>query len=203
MSGWLITLEGPEGAGKTTQARLLTQWLQELGRKVVLTREPGGTPLGRDIRPLLLHQAGMTPQAEFLLYSADRAEHWFTVIQPALALGAVVICDRWLDSSLAYQGYGRGLNLGWLLSVSDGFLLGQRPRRTFVFDLPPQEGLARFSGRDRLEAEPLEFHQQVRQGFLQLAQAAPGRYRVLDARQSIEVLQQAIRQDLQQLIQTG
>jgi dTMP kinase len=203
MSGWLVTLEGPEGAGKTTQSRLLAQWLRDRGREVLLTREPGGTPLGQEIRPLLLHQAGMTPQAEFLLYSADRAEHWFTVIQPALARGAVVICDRWLDSSLAYQGYGRGLNLGWLLSVSDGFLLGQRPHRTFVFDLPPQEGLARFSGRDRLEAEPLEFHQRVRQGFLQLAQTAPDRYRVLDARQTIEILQQTIQQYLERLVQAG
>lgn len=203
MTGLFITLEGPEGAGKTTQARLLADWLEHLGREVVLTREPGGTLLGQQVRQLLLHQADMTSQAEFLLYSADRAEHWQSLIQPALKRNAVVLCDRWLDSSLAYQGYGRGLNLEWLLSVSDGFLLGQRPHLTFVFDLPPQDGLARFDGRDRLEAEPLEFHHRVRQGFLELAHNHPERYRVIDALQPIGQLHHLLRQHLASLVQAG
>lgn len=131
MKGLFITFEGPEGAGKSTQARLLAEWLRAKGREVVLTREPGGTRLGQAIRGLLLHQDPMCAEAEYLLYSADRAEHMQRVIQPALGLGHIVLCDRWLDSSLAYQGYGRGLDLGWLRAVAQGATQGIRPHKTF------------------------------------------------------------------------
>ncbi|MDX2005078.1 MAG: dTMP kinase [Meiothermus sp.] len=180
MTGLFITLEGPEGAGKSTQARLLAGWLREQGQEVVTTREPGGTKLGAEIRQLLLHQDAMSAEAEYLLYSADRAEHMAALIQPALRRGAVVLCDRWLDSSLAYQGYGRGLSLDWLKAVAKGATHSVRPDKTFLFDLPPEVGLARFQSRDRLEREPIEFHQNVRRGYLELARAEPGRFHTVD-----------------------
>ncbi|WP_027877007.1 dTMP kinase [Meiothermus cerbereus] len=200
MKGLFITFEGPEGAGKSTQARLLADWLREKGREVVLTREPGGTRLGQAIRELLLHQDHMCFEAEYLLYSADRAEHMQTLIRPALERGRVVLCDRWLDSSLAYQGYGRGLNLGWLQAVASGATQGIKPRKTFLFDLPPEVGLERFEGHDRLEREPLEFHQRVRQGYLELAQAEPQRFVVLDATQPPKALFEELKGHLQNLL---
>ncbi|WP_036199603.1 dTMP kinase [Meiothermus ruber] len=200
MKGLFITFEGPEGAGKSTQARLLAEWLRAKGREVVLTREPGGTRLGQAIRGLLLHQDPMCAEAEYLLYSADRAEHMQRVIQPALGLGHIVLCDRWLDSSLAYQGYGRGLDLGWLRAVAQGATQGIRPHKTFLFDLPPEVGLERFEGRDRLEREPLEFHRRVRQGYLERAQAEPERFVLLDAPQPLEALHTQLRGYLESLL---
>ncbi len=200
MKGLFITFEGPEGAGKSTQARLLTEWLREKGREVVLTREPGGTRLGQAIRRLLLHQDHMCAEAEYLLYSADRAEHMQTLIRPALKQGQVVLCDRWLDSSLAYQGYGRGLDLGWLRAVAQGATQGIEPHKTFLFDLPPEVGLERFEGHDRLEREPIEFHRRVRRGYLELARAEPQRFVVLDATQPLEALQARLRGYLESLL---
>ncbi|MCL6527295.1 MAG: dTMP kinase [Thermaceae bacterium] len=200
MSGLFLTFEGPEGAGKSTQVGLLKGWLEANGHAVLSTREPGGTELGRGIRQLVLHQAAMSPEAEYLLYSADRAEHARAVIQPGLREGKVVLCDRWLDSSLAYQGYGRGLSLEWLRQVARGAIADLWPACTFLFDLPPEVGLARFEGRDRLEREPLVFHQRVRQGYLELAQAEPERFVVLDATQPLEALQAAVRTKLASLL---
>lgn len=200
VNGLFLTFEGPEGAGKTTQTRLLAVWLQEQGYSVVQTREPGGTKLGQDIRQLLLHQDHMCAEAEYLLYSADRAEHMQTLIRPALIQGQIVLCDRWLDSSLAYQGYGRGLNLGWLRAVAKGAIQGVQPHKTFLFDLPPEVGLRRFENPDRLEREPIEFHGRVRQGYLELAAAEPVRYVVLDATQSPEELQAQLREHLRNLL---
>lgn len=200
MQGLFLTFEGPEGAGKSTQTRLLAQWLSEQGHSIVQTREPGGTALGKDVRQLLLHQDHMVPEAEYLLYSADRAEHMQTLIKPALETGQIVLCDRWLDSSLAYQGYGRGLDLEWLRAVAVGATQGVKPVRTFLFDLPPEVGLARFESRDRLEREPLEFHQRVREGYLELAKLEPERFVVLDATQTPEQLQDQLRAHLTQLL---
>ncbi|ADH64314.1 thymidylate kinase [Allomeiothermus silvanus DSM 9946] len=201
MSGWFITFEGPEGAGKSTQVKLLAPWLEAQGREVVLTREPGnGGWLGVEVRRLVLLSEPMSPEAEYLLYSADRAEHVRRVIAPALAAGKVVLCDRYLDSSLAYQGYGRGLDLGWLRAVAVGVTQGLKPHRTFLLDLPPEVGLARFAGRDRLEREPLEFHQRVRAGYLELAKAEPQRFVVLDATQSPEAIQAELRSHLSTLL---
>jgi dTMP kinase len=175
---------------------LLAQWLKTQ-RQVLTTREPGnGGQIGKEIRQLVLHHQDMTPEAEYLLYSADRAEHVRTVIQPALRQGLMVLCDRYLDSSLAYQGYGRGLSLEWLRAVAEGATGGLKPHRTFLLDLPPEIGLARFDGRDRLEREPPEFHRRVRQGYLELAAAEPERFVVLDATQSPQAIQKSLRLSL-------
>jgi dTMP kinase len=200
MNGIFLTFEGPEGAGKSTQVGLLKEWLEASGHAVLTTREPGGTELGKGIRQLVLHQEAMSPEAEYLLYSADRAEHRLSVIAPALLAGKVVLCDRWLDSSLAYQGYGRGLNLEWLRQVAKGAVGDLRPDRTFLFDLPPEVGLARFAGHDRLEREPIAFHQRVRQGYLELARAEAGRFVVLDATRPPQALQAALRANLASLL---
>jgi dTMP kinase len=194
MQGLFITFEGPEGAGKSTQIRLLAEWLRAQGKAVLTTREPGnGGQIGREIRQLLLHHHDMTPEAEYLLLSADRAEHVRTVLRPALESGQIVLCDRYLDSSLAYQGYGRGLPLEWLRAVASRATGGLKPHRTFLLDLPPEVGLRRFESRDRLEREPLEFHRRLREGYLELALAEPERFVVLDATQSIEAIQQSLR----------
>jgi dTMP kinase len=178
-----ITFEGPEGSGKSTQARRLVGWLRGRGAGAVLTYEPGDTELGRRIRELLLHRSEqMQAETEFLLYSADRAEHVRNVIEPALEAGRFVISDRFVDSSYAYQGYGRGLPLDWLRQVSAGATRGLTPSLTFLLDLPPEEGFRRI-GRllDWLESEPLDFHRRVRDGYLRLAAAEPERFVVLNA----------------------
>jgi dTMP kinase len=183
-TGLFIALEGGEGAGKTTQARMLAIWLREQGFDVVTTREPGATKVGMRLRALLLDtaHAGMSPRAEALMYAADRAEHVASIISPALGRGAVVITDRYTDSSLAYQGAARGLrtdDVAWLSNWATGGLV---PDLTILLDLPPQAGLGRRArSADRLEAEPSEFHERVRAGFLALARAEPERYLVLDA----------------------
>ncbi len=182
--GLFIALEGGEGAGKTTQARNLAIWLREQGFDVVTTREPGATKVGMRLRALLLDtaHANMSPRAEALMYAADRAQHVAEVIGPALSRGAVVITDRYVDSSLAYQGAARGLraeDVAWLSRWATGGLM---PDLTVLLDLPPLDGLGRRTrSMDRLEAEPSEFHERVRAGFLGLAHREPERYLVLDA----------------------
>jgi dTMP kinase len=184
-----ITFEGIEGCGKSTQARLLAQ---KLGPDVVLTHEPGGTALGRSIRGLLLAEGTVEPAAETLLYLADRAQHVAQVIRPALLAGRTVISDRYMDSSFAYQGYGRGLSLEALrvmAQVATGDLV---PNLTFLLDLPVEEGLARAGrrgGHDRLESESLEFHGRVRAGYLCLAREKPDRWVVIDATGEPEAVQ--------------
>lgn len=200
MTGLFITFEGPEGAGKSTQVTLLAEWLRARGLEAYTTREPGGTPLGREIRRLLLSQ-DMSAETEYLLYSADRAEHVRKVVLPALEEGKIVISDRYLDSSLAYQGYGRGLPLDWLRQVAAGAVGSLRPHRTILLDLPPEAGLARLEQHDRLEQEHLEFHQRVRGGYLQLARGEPARYLVVDATQSQQAVQAAIQQALLPMIE--
>ncbi|HYK30126.1 MAG TPA: dTMP kinase [Streptosporangiaceae bacterium] len=183
-TGVLLALEGGEGAGKSTQARLLAIWLRELGYDVVTTHEPGATKIGMRLRALLLDTAhmGLAPRAEALMYAADRAEHVESVILPALDRGAIVVTDRYVDSSLAYQGAGRELPVREIAQLNDWATDGLVPDLTILLDLPPLTGLGRrLSSADRLEAEPLEFHQRVRNGFLSLANAEPARYLVLDA----------------------
>ncbi len=192
--GFFLTLEGPEGAGKTTLGERLAGWFRERGAEVVLTREPGGTPLGRRIRELLL-STPMEAETEFLLYLADRAEHTRRVIRPALLAGRVVISDRYADSSYAYQGHGRGLPLAWMRAATEGATGGLAPDLTLLLDLDPEVGLARVrGGRDRLEAEDLAFHRRVRQGFLTLAAAEPERFAVIPADRDPErVFRSAVR----------
>jgi dTMP kinase len=188
MMGGLVAFEGGEGAGKSTQLRLLADELVGRGRDVVITYEPGDTPVGARLRELLLDPAtSVTPQTEALLYAADRAEHVAHVIAPALARGAVVLTDRYIDSSIAYQGYGRGLDVGEVTRASLWATGGLRPDLTVLLDLPAEEGLRRARGRnadadaDRLESEALDFHARVRAGFLALADADPPHYAVIAA----------------------
>jgi dTMP kinase len=184
--GLFLAFEGGEGAGKSTQLRVLADELASRGYEVVLTHEPGDTPVGLRLRELLLDpDTTVTAQTEALLYAADRAEHVANVIAPRLASGAVVISDRYLDSSIAYQGYARGLDIDVITGTSLWATGGLLPDLTLLLDLDPEVGLRRARGRsgrlDRLEAEALDFHKRVREGFLTLANAAPSRYAVVDA----------------------
>jgi dTMP kinase len=186
--GTFIAFEGGEGTGKSTQSKMLKKWLEDRGEVVVLSREPGGTDLGQGLRKILLgHETGeISPRAEALLYAADRAHHVYSVIRPALAKGEVVISDRYFDSSIAYQGAGRVLSPGEVARISRWATESLFPTLTIVIDLPAEIGIGRLKNRDRLEAEPLAFHERVRQEFLQIARLDPERYLVVDGRQSIE-----------------
>lgn len=180
-----LTLEGGDAAGKTTQAAALEAWLTSTGRTVVRTREPGGTPLGAGIRELVLHRdEHVAPRAEALLYAADRAQHVATVVRPALDRGDVVVQDRYLDSSIAYQGAGRVLDADEVRDLSLWAAEGLLPDLTVLLDLDPQAGRERRADRDRydrLESEHDDFHDRVRAAFLALAGAAPERFLVVDA----------------------
>ncbi len=192
-SGLFLTLEGPEGAGKTTQlGRLLTR-LEARGHEVLRTREPGGDSVGERVRELLL-STEMTREAELLLFAAARAQNVASVVRPALAAGKIVLCDRFTDSSLAYQGYARGLPLDAIRAVNTFATGGLTPTRTFLFDLPAAAGLARRHAGEtnRLDHESLAFHTKVRDGFLALAAAEPGRWVVLDASQSEDAVAEAL-----------
>ena len=183
MAGVFVAFEGGEGAGKSTQVELLAEHLRNHGREVVTTLEPGGTPAGREIRRILLSPSTgeLAPRAEALLYAADRAHHVATVIRPALDRGAVVLTDRYVDSSLAYQGAGRTLDQSEVAHINAWATEGLVPDLTVLLDVDPAIGLARAGDPDRLEAEPLAFHQRVREGFLALAAAEPHRYAVIEA----------------------
>jgi dTMP kinase len=189
-AGTFIAFEGGEGTGKSTQSKLLKEWLEARGENVVLSREPGGTDLGKDLRKILLgHETGaISPRAEALLYAADRAHHVFSVIRPALANGDVVITDRYFDSSIAYQGAGRVLSPGEVARISRWATESLFPTLTIVIDLPAEIGIGRLKNRDRLEAEPLAFHERVRQEFLQIARLDPERYLVVDGRQTVDAI---------------
>jgi dTMP kinase len=193
-AGTFIAFEGGEGTGKSTQSKMLKEWLEARGEKVVLSREPGGTDLGKDLRKILLgHETGeISPRAEALLYAADRAHHVFSVIRPALANGDVVITDRYFDSSIAYQGAGRVLSPGEVARISRWATESLFPTLTIVIDLPAEIGIGRLKNRDRLEAEPLAFHERVRQEFLQIARLDPERYLVVDGTQSIDAIHNEI-----------
>ena len=201
--GMLIAFEGGEGAGKTTQARLLAIWLREQGYDVLATQEPGATKMGMRLRALLLDTAhtGLSARAETLMYAADRAEHVESVIAPALQRGAVVVTDRYVDSSIAYQGRGRNQPVGEVAGLNRWATGGLEPDLTILLDLPPHDGLGRRSvSADRLEAEPADFHERVREGFLAQAQADPDRYLVLDASQTPAELSAQIQDRLRDVL---
>jgi len=205
MSGLFISFEGIDGVGKSTQIDLLIKHLDELGRKSIRTLEPGGTDLGVEIRHLLLHRKGeVAPRAEALLYAADRAHHVATKVRPALAEGTDVIIDRYLDSSVAYQGAGRELDSNEVRNLSLFAVQGLLPHLTILLDLDAAASLARRSKTgeepDRLEREKVEFFEAVRQGYLDLAAAEPERFFVVDARQTIEEMAAQIRVRVDQLI---
>ncbi|TFD79355.1 dTMP kinase [Cryobacterium sp. Sr8] len=198
MTGLFITLEGGDGSGKSTQARLLTEWLEGQGRSVLRTREPGGTDVGVEIREIVLHHRGeIAPRAEALLYAADRAHHIATKVRPALARGETVIQDRYLDSSVAYQGAGRVLERGEVRDLSLWAAEGLLPDLTILLDLDETVARGRLDADnkrfDRLEAEKNEFHARVRSAFLELAAAEPARFLVVDAAAPVATIAEAIR----------
>ena len=195
--GFFLSVEGIEGSGKTTQVQRLAQLLRASNKNVVLTKEPGGTPLAERIRAILLdpHEDGMDPLAELLLYAAARRQHVTEVIKPSLEAGAIVLCDRFSDASLAYQGFGRTLEIERIRELNDWVTDGTYPDMTVIFDLPEERGLDRARARNaafelqresRLEGEDLRFHRRVREGYLALAKAEPERFAIVDANGSIE-----------------
>ncbi|WP_040162378.1 dTMP kinase [Nigerium massiliense] len=202
MSGLFVVFEGGDGVGKSTQATLLADRLRSSGREVVRTFEPGDTAAGRQIRQILLDPAtgDLDARAEALLYLADKAHHLHEVVRPALARGAVVVCDRYVDSMLAYQGAGRVLDRGELAGLARWATDGLRPDLTVLLDLEPARGVGAITAKDRLEAAGDDFHLRARQGFLELAEAEPERYLVLPARQPIETIAAAVRDRVDALL---
>lgn len=208
--GLFITLEGGEGTGKTTQIKLLAECLRAQGYEVVTSREPGGTPEAEKIRNLLVHREGgnWTPLAECLLLFAGRQMHVETLIKPALARGAIVISDRFADSTRAYQGYGHGLPLAQIEALNDLALDGFKPDLTYIFDMDVAEGLRRSgrrlaaeeSGEDRFEQLEIAFHERMRQGYLAIAQKEPERCRLIDAAQTVENIAREIAASVQEVL---
>ncbi|MFE1644334.1 dTMP kinase [Microbacterium sp. P01] len=205
MSGLFVTFEGGDGVGKTTQASLLEEWLTDAGRTVLRTREPGGTEVGLLLREIVLHHRGeVAPRAEALLYAADRAQHIDTLVRPALERGEVVIQDRYLDSSVAYQGAGRVLGRDEVRDLSLWATGGLLPAVTVLLDLDPARARQRLDADDkpfdRLESEQSAFHERVRAEFLALADAEPARFLVLDAALPVDVLATSVRARVSSLL---
>lgn len=205
MKGLFITFEGVEGCGKSTQMKLLHEHLTYRGRTVVVTREPGGTPIAESIRALLLdpENAALGPTAELLLYEAARAQHVHEKIRPAIRERKIVLCDRFADSTTAYQGAGRGLKPEILDELHRIATDGIWPDHTFLIDLDPEQGLERVRARgrsDRIEGEALEFHHRVRQGYLELARREPRRVTILDGGSDVDAIQTQIRACVDRLI---
>ncbi|MFC5145106.1 dTMP kinase [Streptomyces aureoversilis] len=202
-TGFFLAFEGGDGAGKSTQVRAIAEWIRSKGHEVVVTREPGATPIGQRLRAILLDvsSAGLSDRAEALLYAADRAEHVDSVVQPALQRGAIVISDRYIDSSVAYQGAGRDLSPTEIARINRWATGGLVPHLTVLLDVSPETARERFTeAPDRLESEPMEFHNRVRTGFLTLAAADPSRYLVVDAGQAPEDITTVVRHRLDQVL---
>ena len=192
MKGLFITLEGPDGAGKTTQIKLLGKYLENMDKQVVYTREPGGTNISEEIRNLLLNplNSEMVDRTEALLYAAARAQHVEQVIRPLVSEGRIILCDRFTDSTIAYQGFGRGIDLDFLFQLNSMAVSGVVPDLTLIFDLDPAEGIGRINEKrnfsvgeekDRIEQENMDFHRKVRKGFLHLAGLEPHRCKIINA----------------------
>ncbi len=209
MSGLFLSFEGGEASGKSAQARALADWLRANGHEVILTREPGGTPLAERIRDVLLHaeEVALAPEAQALLFSAARAQLAREVIRPALAAGTIVVADRFYDSTLAYQGYGHGADLLGLMMVTRFAVGDLKPRRTFLLDVPVDVSFARSRARrgaldhwDRFESDGREFHQRLRDGYLRLAAAEPERIVVVRGDRDEEVIAEEIRRSVDELL---
>ena len=206
--GFFITFEGSEGTGKTTQIQRLAMRLEENGRQVVVTREPGGTPLGEKIRHLLMHSksgANMVPRTELLLFEASRAQHVDELIKPQLARGAVVISDRFHDSTTVYQGVGRSINGKSVETINEFAINSHVPDLTILIDLDPEEGFQRIQDRntdlpDRMEQENMNFYQAVRQGFLDLAEKEKYRFLIIDGNQSVDEVEEVIWNEIKERI---
>ena len=202
-TGVFVCFEGGEGSGKTTQSRLLSEWLRGEGYRVLLTFEPGDTAVGKELRRIVLspETGTLSDRTEALLYAADKAEHVDTVVQPALDRGEVVVTDRYVDSTLAYQGAGRSLDVTELEAVARWATHDLRPHLTVVLDLDPAHGMSRFEGRDRIEGESEDFFERVRAAFLALAEADPDHYLVLDAAGDQEQLASEVRDRVRPLLE--
>ena len=210
--GKFVTFEGGEGSGKTTQIKLAADWLREHGIPVVATAEPGGTPLGRKIREILLNRKSYTigAEAELLLFAAARAQHVREIILPALKAGQWILCDRFADATLAYQGFGRGLDAGFIRTLNALSTQSLKPDLTFLFDLPVEVGLTRAEKRaaggrpeaaeDRFEREERIFHERIREGYLNLASEEPERFRIINGAAGIEKVQREICRHLEALL---
>lgn len=214
MTGTFITFEGVEGSGKSTQIVRLADHLAARGIRNALTREPGGTLIGEQIRTLLLDPVNkaLDPAAELLLYSASRAQHLSEIIRPALAAGVTVLCDRFSDATLAYQGYGRGLDIEMIRSLDLIVTAGTRPDLTLLFDIDAARGIERARGRNnsrgleneaRFENEELAFHERVRRGYLSLVEREPDRIRIVDASGSPEAVQEQVGKIIDEILQIG
>lgn len=186
--GLFITFEGADGCGKTTQMKLLAEYLKQQGKNVVLTREPGGKGLGEKVREILLNYDGpVSDRCESFLFLADRAQNIDIIVNPAVEDGKIILCDRHIDSTVAYQGYGRGLDIERINKLNDIATNGKKPDLTFVFDIDVETSMKRVGKeKDRMESAGIDFHNRVRKGYLELAKQEPQRIKVLDATKSIE-----------------
>jgi dTMP kinase len=189
-----ITFEGPEGSGKTTQIKIFADRLEKSGISTVITRQPGGSELGAKLRSLLLDKSTLKidPMAELLMMMADRAQSVHEIIKPALDSSSVVICDRYADSSIAYQGYGRGLDIDFINYLNSSICKNVVPSITFLLDIDPEIGLARQTTITRMEGEALMFHNRVREGYLEIAKQNPNRFRLIDANSTIDSIAEQI-----------
>ncbi len=192
--GLFITFEGPDGCGKTTQIKLLAEYLEKNGKEVVLTREPGGRGLGEKVREILLNYNGeVSDRCESFLFLADRAQNIDIIVNPAVKQGKIVLCDRHIDSTVAYQGYGRRLDIERINMLNNLATNGKKPDLTFVFDIDVETSMQRVGKeKDRMESAGIEFHNRVRQGYLELAKQEPKRIKVIDATKSIEEIHKEV-----------
>ena len=203
MKGKFITFEGSEGSGKSTQIELAQQYLESKGKNVLFLREPGGVKISENIRNILLdtETKDMTDECETLLYMAARAQLVSEIIIPALNSGKVILCDRFLDSTVAYQGYGNGVNIEKIKNIGEFVTQGFYPDLTFLFDLNVEEGFARINrSKDRIEQRGLDYHSRVRSGYLEIAKSEPDRVKLIDARKSKEEIQSVVQKHIDQLL---
>lgn len=199
--GLFITFEGPDGCGKTTQMNLLAQYFEKKGKKVVLTREPGGKGLGEKVREILLNYDGeVSDRCESFLFLADRAQNIDIIVKPAVKQGEIVLCDRHIDSTVAYQGYGRGLDINEINILNNLATGGKKPDLTLVFDVDVETSMKRVGKeKDRMESAGIDFHNRVRNGYLELAEQEPTRIKVLDATKTIEEIHEKVVEIIEKL----